>query len=59
MCKAIGNEAFYGCESLKNIVLPSSLTYIGIKAFERCKSLRNLRIPTAVTSIGHWTFVPL
>lgn len=41
---SIGDRAFYGCSSLTNITIPSSVTSIGDWAFKECSSLATLRI---------------
>ncbi|MGN1295315.1 MAG: leucine-rich repeat protein [Bacilli bacterium] len=48
----ISSYAFYNCESLETINIPSSVTTIGDSAFENCSSLENIDIPTSVVSIG-------
>ena len=50
------NHAFYGCRSLSEIVIPSSVTSIGDWAFYGCRSLSEIVIPYSVTSIGHHAF---
>ena len=52
----IGEAAFYGCTSLKNITIPNSVTYIGDKAFDSCSNLTSITIPNSVTSIGNYAF---
>lgn len=42
--KEIRREAFTGCRSLKEIVLPESLEYLGIAAFAQCENLKNVVI---------------
>jgi hypothetical protein len=54
--KSIGNDAFYGCESLTFIVIPNGLTFIGNNAFECCFNLSSIYIPDSVTSIGKNVF---
>lgn len=39
---SIGEEAFYGCESLTNIEIPSSVTSIGRNVFYECDSLTSI-----------------
>jgi hypothetical protein len=49
-------EAFSGCESMTNIIIPEGVTSIGDKAFKGCKSLINIVIPKSVTRIGDRAF---
>ena len=48
---SIGDKAFYDCESLTSITIPSSVTSIGNDAFSYCKSLTSITIPTHITNI--------
>ena len=54
--KLIENYAFYNCENLTNITIPSSVTSIGDFAFGGCDSLTSIKIPDSVTSIGNMAF---
>ena len=54
--KIIADYAFTGCESLKNIEIPNSVTSIGMCAFYGCSSLPNIVIPTSVTNISDAAF---
>lgn len=47
----INQAAFYGCDTLTNIIIPESVTRIGGYAFFRCKALQKIAIPDAVTKI--------
>ena len=42
----IDKRAFYGCESLEEIVLPKNLEVIKDEAFGYCTSLKSINIPT-------------
>ena len=53
---SIGEFAFYGCYSLRSIVIPDSVTSIGINAFVGCTFLKSIVIPDSVTSIGDYAF---
>ena len=54
--KAIGNKAFYFCDSLSSIVFPSTLVSIGDFAFLGCTGLTTIDIPSSVTTIGTFAF---
>ena len=54
--KIICDSAFFGCYSLSEIVIPSSVTSIGHSAFFFCESLTSIAIPSSVTSIGDCAF---
>ena len=49
--KHIGDYCFYGCGSLKNLIIPPSVETIGNYAFAN-SSFRKLIIPNSVTTIG-------
>ncbi len=53
---SIGNSAFSGCESLREITLPKNMNSIGNYAFSDCESLQKISLPKNVTSIGDSTF---
>jgi hypothetical protein len=48
--------AFFGCDSLTNVVLRENLTDIGDYAFYGCTSLRSIALPNSVTNIGERAF---
>ena len=52
----IGNNAFYCCNSLTNVTIPSYVTSIGNWAFFWCSNLLSVTIPDSVTSIGDCAF---
>ncbi len=51
----IGNSAFKGCTSLKNVNLPVTPN-IGMSAFEGCTSLQKLDIKKGTKNIGQYCF---
>ena len=53
--REIGKRAFYGCESLKNIIIPYSVRKIGAYAFAR-SALTQIEIPASVTWIEYNSF---
>ena len=52
----IGNDAFYDCSNLTNIIIPNSVTSIGEMAFKWCDNLTNIIIPNSVAYIGYNVF---
>ncbi len=54
---AIGDYAFYNCDSLQTIKLPLSVETIGNGAFGACSALVEADIPPTVTSIGEQAFM--
>lgn len=52
----IGNDAFAGCRSLTEIVIPNSVTSIGWNIFAGCESLQTVVIGRGVTFIGGSAF---
>ena len=54
--KVICDSAFWYCTSLRELVIPSSITSIGYGAFYLCTSLCELVIPPSVTSIEDYAF---
>lgn len=48
--------AFYGCKSLAEVNIPSSLTVVSEGAFYNCSSLSDITIPNTVTEIGRNAF---
>ena len=53
---AIGDHAFYNCNSLESISIPASVTVIGEYAFRHCSSLESVNLPDSVTAIGKYAF---
>ena len=53
--KTIDNKAFYGCNKLESLVIPS-VSSIGTNAFDGCTSLIEVELPSTLTSIGQEAF---
>lgn len=52
----ISTYAFWNCEKLEQIHLPSGLREIGAYAFAGCGSLKEMEIPEGVTDVGFLAF---
>jgi len=48
--------AFYHCNTIENIVLPSSINEIDESAFKDCKNLSYIDLPYSITKINKGTF---
>ena len=48
----IGDNTFYGWNTIERFELPHNLKKIGISAFQNCSSLIAINIPESVTSLG-------
>ena len=53
---SIGTYAFYKCNSLTNITIPSNVTTLGDYAFYTCDNLTSITIPNSVASISYSAF---
>ena len=53
---SIGEYAFYNCNGLTSITIPTGVTSIGEYAFFGCIGLTSVTIPNSVTSIGEMAF---
>jgi len=49
---SIEDFTFLGCARLTNVMIPTSVTYLGLGAFQDCTSLTSVTIPPSVTSLG-------
>lgn len=52
----IPKKAFYRCENLTKMSIPSDVISIGESAFDGCSSLAEITIPSNITSIGYMAF---
>ncbi len=53
---AIGNSAFWRCNSLTEIVIPSPIESVGTRAFSNCKNLVKVYIADSVVTMGDEIF---
>ncbi|MBD5584504.1 MAG: leucine-rich repeat domain-containing protein [Clostridia bacterium] len=53
---ALAKDAFWGCNDLTNINIPSSITTINSQAVMFCRGLTNIDIPNSVITIGSSAF---
>ena len=52
----LGDTIFYGCSSLKSIVIPERVKNINPYSFYGCSSLSSVSLPEGLTSIGERAF---
>jgi len=52
----IEDNAFFGCDSLTNVIFSDSLTGIGNSSFSYCRNLTNLTFPKSLINIGENAF---
>ena len=52
----VGFYAFYGCNTLKTIILPETVSGMGWDAFVGCSSLEDINLPDSISSIGEFAF---
>lgn len=48
----IENEAFFGNDTIKKVILPEGIASVGMKAFSQCGNLTHVYIPASVVSAG-------
>lgn len=53
---SINWDAFYKCQSLKSVSIPSSVKNIGGNAFYGCKNLKEIKLPATMKTIGRFAF---
>ena len=52
----IGDGAFAGCDKIRRVTLPDTVTSVGERAFAGCTSLESITFPDSVTEIGESAF---
>ena len=53
---SIGDSAFYGCETLKSIIISNSVTSIGTRAFMCCHWLQDVTLSNSLNAISEEMF---
>ena len=53
---SVGQSAFKGCTSLKNVIICNNVSSISSSAFEDCTNLTGVTIANSVKSIGNYVF---
>ena len=56
-CERIGEEEFYKCTNLIDIILPDILKYIDDFAFAYCKAFKSFEIPETIETLGEGIFM--
>jgi hypothetical protein len=54
--KTIGDNAFYNCFTLTNVVISNCVAFIGNEAFRYCGNLTNVTLGSSVVGIGNYAF---
>ena len=52
----IGRNAFVGCKSLNEIVMPDNVQFISRGAFSGCQELKRVNLSKNIEEIGDWAF---
>ena len=53
---AVSQNAFSGCEQIKSISFPETITVIGERAFYECRSIETITLPKNLVEIGAGAF---
>lgn len=54
--ETVGDYAYYGCQNLTQIVIPSSIHMVGDHAFDGCRNIKELNLTDRITVIGDYAF---
>lgn len=54
--RKIGDDAFYKCKNLKNVIFSDNVEVIGAAAFYMCESIEKLNLPEKLKTIDHRAF---
>ncbi|MDH6304837.1 hypothetical protein M2459_001575 [Parabacteroides sp. PF5-5] len=53
--KSINRFAFWGCDCLRKVIIPESVSQIQIGAFSQC-GIQSIRVPNSISSISKYLF---
>ena len=56
-CTALGDYAFFECETLRKVTLPEGITSVGVRAFDDCDSLSEITLPASLEKIRENAFI--
>ena len=56
-CTALGDYAFFECETLRRVTLPEGIASIGVRAFDDCDALSALALPASLETIRENAFM--
>lgn len=56
-CTALGDYAFFECESLRSVTLPEGIKSVGVRAFDDCDSLSEVKLPASLEKIRENAFM--
>ena len=56
-CTALGDYAFFECETLRGVTLPNGIESIGVRAFDDCDGITELKLPASLASIRENAFM--
>lgn len=54
--KILADDAFWGCNKLRDVIIPNTVKSISDNAFYQCTHLNGITIPSSVTNIGARAF---
>ena len=56
-CTALGDYAFFECETLRRVTLPEGIVSLGVRAFDDCDGLTELMLPASLETIRENAFM--
>ena len=56
-CTALGDYAFFECETLRKVTIPEGVTTVGVRAFDDCDGLTEVKLPASIEKIRENAFM--